>query len=89
LKYYIISGEASGDLHASNLLKAIKHKDTAADFRAWGGDLMAVQGAEIVRHYKDLAFMGFAEVLLNIRTIWNNISFCKKDILTYQPDVVI
>ncbi len=76
-------------MHGSMLIKAIKHKDPAADFRAWGGDLMTAQGATIVRHYKDLAFMGFAEVLLNIRTILNNISFCKKDILSFRPDVLI
>lgn len=89
MKYYIIAGEASGDLHASNLMKELKLLDTVANFRCWGGDLMKRQGATIVKHYRDLAFMGFAEVLLNIRTIFKNIDFCKKDILTFQPDVVI
>ena len=89
MKYYIIAGEASGDLHASFLMKSIKRNDADAVFRAWGGDLMAAQGAEIVKHYRDLAFMGFAEVLQNLKTIFNNISFCKKDILQFEPDVLI
>ena len=73
MKYYIISGEASGDLHASNLMKALKKEDDHADFRFWGGDLMLAQGGTLVKHYKDLAFMGFAEVIMNLRTILNNI----------------
>ncbi|MDT0674999.1 lipid-A-disaccharide synthase [Autumnicola musiva] len=89
MKYYIIAGEASGDLHASNLMKALKQTDENAKFRFWGGDLMQQQGGELVKHYRDLAFMGFAEVLLNLRTILNNISFCKKDITAFQPDVLI
>lgn len=89
MKYYIIAGEASGDLHASNLIKAIKRLDNAANFRCWGGDLMKAHGAELVKHYKDLAFMGFVEILMNIRTILKNINFCKKDILQYQPDALI
>ena len=89
MKYYIIAGEASGDLHASNLMKALILKDADASFRAWGGDQMQKQGAHLVKHYKDLAFMGFIEVLFNIRTIWKNINFCKKDIREYRPDVVI
>jgi len=89
MKYYIISGEASGDLHASNLIKAIKSKDKNAEIRAWGGDLMKDEGAVLVRHYRELAFMGFVEVLLNIRTILRNIKFCKTDILAYKPDVLI
>jgi lipid-A-disaccharide synthase len=89
MKYYIISGEASGDLHAANLMKAIRAEDAKAGFRFWGGDLMAAQGGEPVKHYRDLAFMGFAEVLLNLRTILKNISFCKEDILQFQPDVLI
>lgn len=89
MKYYIIAGEASGDLHASNLMKAIKAKDKQADFRFWGGDLMQKQGGELVKHYRDLAFMGFIEVLLNLRTILKNISFCKTDLVQYQPDVLI
>ncbi|MDZ7741710.1 MAG: lipid-A-disaccharide synthase [Bacteroidota bacterium] len=89
MKYYIIAGEASGDLHASNLIKEIKKADARADFRAWGGDRMQEQGAVIVKHYRDLAFMGFVEVAANIRTIAKNIRFCKKDIREYQPDVLI
>jgi lipid-A-disaccharide synthase len=89
VKYYIISGEASGDLHASNLMRELKSRDHEADFRCWGGDLMKAQGAEIVKHYRELAFMGFTEVVMNIRTILGNIEFCKKDILAYRPDVII
>lgn len=89
MKYYIIAGEASGDLHASNLIKEIKKLDAKAEIRAWGGDLMKDQGAMIVKHYRDLAFMGFAEVLFNLKTILRNISFCKKDLLEYKPDVLI
>jgi lipid-A-disaccharide synthase len=89
MKYYIISGEASGDLHGSNLVKALIARDAQAVIRAWGGDLMAAAGAEVVKHYRDLAFMGFAEVAANIRTIMRNFKFCKKDILDFQPDVVI
>ncbi|HET6228156.1 MAG TPA: lipid-A-disaccharide synthase, partial [Bacteroidia bacterium] len=82
-------GEASGDLHASNLIHQLKALDTSADFRCWGGDLMEKQGAHLVKHYRDLAFMGFTEVLMNLRTILQNIEFCKKDVLQYQPDVLI
>jgi lipid-A-disaccharide synthase len=89
MKYYVIAGEASGDLHASNLMKALKSKDKDAHFRVWGGDLMEQQGGVVVKHYRDLAFMGFVEVGLNIRTILHNISFCKKDILNWNPDVLI
>ncbi len=89
MKYYIISGEASGDLHGSNLIKEIKKIDIDASFRCWGGDLMKEQGGDIVKHYKDLAFMGFFEVLMKIRTILNNIKWCKKDITEHQPDAVI
>ncbi|MCB2206714.1 MAG: lipid-A-disaccharide synthase [Bacteroidetes bacterium] len=89
MKYYIIAGEASGDVHAANLIRSIKDKDEESVFRAWGGDRMEAQGAEIVKHYRDLAFMGFVEVLLNIRTISNNISFCKKDILLFRPDILV
>lgn len=89
MKYYIIAGEASGDLHASNLMKALKHKDAQATFRFWGGDLMQAVGGTLVKHYKDLAFMGFLEVLLNMRTIANNLSFCKKDLLKFKPDALI
>lgn len=89
MKYYVIAGEASGDLHASNLLKEIAIRDTTAQFRCWGGDLMEAQGATIVKHYRDLAFMGFVEVALHLRTILKNIAFCKKDILEYMPDIVV
>ncbi len=89
MKYYIIAGEASGDLHASNLMKALLKKDTEADFRFWGGDLMRAVGGTEVKHYRDLAFMGFAEVIMNLKTILNNIKFCKQDILNFQPDVLI
>lgn len=89
MRYYVIAGEASGDLHAANLLKEIKKLDSSAHFRCWGGDLMQQQGAELVKHYRELAFMGFTEVLLNINTIFKNLSNCKKDILQYAPDVLI
>ena len=89
MKYYIIAGEASGDLHASNLMKALRKEDKQAEFRFWGGDLMAAVGGEPVKHYRDLAFMGFLEVVMNLRTITKNLAFCKKDILNYQPDVII
>lgn len=89
MKYYIISGEASGDLHASNLMKHLKQKDVDMNVRAWGGDLMQAEGATLVKHYKDLSFMGFLEVALNLRTILGNLSLCKKDILNYKPDALI
>ncbi len=89
MKYYIISGEASGDLHGSNLMKAIFEKDSNAEIRFWGGDLMQQVGGTMVEHYRNLAFMGFAEVLMNISTIFKNINFCKKDILEFKPDVLI
>ncbi|MGA9326827.1 MAG: lipid-A-disaccharide synthase, partial [Salegentibacter sp.] len=89
MKYYIIAGEASGDLHASNLMKALKKTDENAEFRYWGGDLMQEQGGTLVKHYRDLAFMGFVEVLFNLRTIFRNISFCKEDIMEFKPDALI
>lgn len=89
MKYYLIAGEASGDLHGANLLKALKKRDPSAQFRAWGGDRMEGQGADLVKHYRDLAFMGFAEVLMNLRTILGNLRFCKEDITTWQPDVLV
>ena len=89
MKYYLIAGEPSGDLHASNLMKEIRTLDTDADFRFWGGDLMKKQGGELVKHYRDLAFMGFIEVLLNLREISGNLKFCKQDIIKFHPDVVI
>jgi len=89
MKYYIIAGEASGDLHSSNLVKHLKQADTKAEFRGWGGDMMQKQGVALVKHYRDLAFMGFAEVIQHLPTILKNIEFCKKDILAYKPDVLI
>ena len=89
MKYYIIAGEASGDLHAANLMKALKKTDANAEFRFWGGDLMQNVGGTLVKHYKELAFMGFFEVVMNLRTITKNLSFCKKDIAGYQPDCLI
>lgn len=89
MKYYIIAGEASGDLHAANLMKEIKKKDNNPSFRCWGGDLMQEQGGVLVKHYKELAFMGFIEVILNLSTIFKNIKSCKADILTFKPDVLI
>ncbi|MBI9035280.1 MAG: lipid-A-disaccharide synthase [Bacteroidales bacterium] len=89
MKYYVIAGEASGDLHASNLMKELKIEDNQADFRCWGGDLMENQGGVLVKHFRDLAFMGFVEVVMNLRTILRNLNFCKKDILKYNPDVLI
>ena len=89
MKYYIIAGEASGDLHASNLMKSLKQQDTQADFRFWGGDLMQNVGGTLVKHYRELAFMGFIEVVMNLTTILKNIKYCKTDILEYNPDVII
>ena len=89
MKYYIIAGEASGDLHGSNLIASIRKKDPRAKIRAWGGDLMKKQGATLVKHYRDLAFMGFVEVLMHLRIILSNLRFCKKDILKFAPDAII
>ena len=89
MKYYIIAGEASGDLHGSNLMQAIKKFDANASFRCWGGNSMQAAGGELVKHYRELAFMGFAEVLMNLRTIFRNLHFCKADILNHIPDVLI
>lgn len=89
MKYYIIAGEASGDLHGSNLMRALKQRDGDARFRVWGGDRMVEQGGELVKHINELAFMGFLEVLLNLRTILKNIALCKKDLLEWKPDVLI
>jgi len=89
MKYYLIAGEASGDLHGAKLMQAIHKSDPQAEFRFWGGDKMQAEGGTLVKHYRDLAFMGYAEVLQNIKTILGNISFCKKEILDYHPDVVI
>ena len=89
MKYYIIAGEASGDLHGANLMKALNKKDDSAEFRFWGGDLMEAQGGTLIKHYRSLAFMGFAEVVMNLRTILKNITTCKKDIEAYKPDAII
>lgn len=89
MKYYIIAGEASGDLHGSNLIREIKKLDTTTDIRCWGGDKMQAQGGTLVKHYRELAFMGFTEVLMNLRTIFRNLAFCKEDILQYQPDTLV
>lgn len=89
MKYYIIAGEASGDLHGSNLIKQLKLKDNAFEARCWGGEKMESEGAVLVKHYKDLAFMGFIEVVMNLTTILKNIKLCKTDIDQYQPNVLI
>ena len=89
MKYYLIVGEASGDLHASNLMRALKERDSEADFRFFGGDLMSAVGGTRVKHYKELAYMGFIPVLLHLRTIFANMDKCKQDIVAWNPDVVI
>jgi lipid-A-disaccharide synthase len=89
MKYYLIAGEASGDLHASNLMKAIVAEDSDAGFRVWGGDMMEAAGGELVKHYRDLAFMGFVEVVKNLPAILRNIRLCKEDILQYAPDALV
>jgi len=89
MKYYIIAGEASGDLHGSNLMKALYEEDPQAEIRFWGGDLMQKAGGTLVKHYRELAFMGFIEVIFNLKTILSNITFCKKDILEFKPDVIV
>ncbi len=89
MKYYIIAGEASGDLHGSNLMKALYKEDATADIRFWGGDLMQQAGGTLVKHYRELAFMGFIEVIFNLKTILSNIEICKKDIQVFKPDVII
>lgn len=89
MQYYVIAGEASGDLHGSNLIKEIRKLDTGAQFRGWGGDKMEAAGLTLVKHYRDLAFMGFVEVIKHLPTILKNIQSCKEDILTYKPDAII
>lgn len=89
MRYYIIAGEASGDLHGSNLITQLHRLDPVADVRCWGGERMEEAGAVVVKHYRDLAFMGFVEILANLRTILGNLSFCKGDIQRYAPDVVV
>ncbi len=89
MKYYIIAGEASGDLHGSNLMKALINEDKHAEFRFWGGDLMRNVGGTLVKHYKERSFMGFIEVIMNLRKILGMLKFCKKDIVQFQPNVII
>ena len=89
MKYYLVAGEASGDLHGANLMKALKDLDGDAEFRFFGGDLMQAEGGTLVKHYADMAFMGFVEVVMNLTTILRNLKFCKQDITAYQPDVLI
>ncbi len=89
MKYYLIAGEASGDLHGSNLMKALNEEDANAKFRFFGGDLMHSVGGSLVKHYREMAFMGFVNVILNLKTIGRNLEFCKKDILEFQPDVLV
>ena len=89
MKYYLVAGEASGDLHGANLMKALKAEDGGAVFRYFGGDKMAAEGGELVKHYADMAFMGFTEVILNLNTIFKNLKACKNDILAWKPDVLV
>lgn len=89
MRFYVIAGEASGDLHGANLIKAFNELEPGHEFRAWGGDLMEEQGATVVKHYRELAFMGFIEVIANLRTILRNIKVCKEDLLAHKPDAVI
>lgn len=89
MKYYLIVGEASGDLHASNLMRALQHEDPQAEFRFFGGDLMKAVGGTCVKHYRELAYMGFIPVLLHLRTIFRNMDYCKKDVEAWQPNVLI
>ena len=89
MRYYLIAGEASGDLHASRLMRSLKKKDPEAEFRFFGGDLMAAEGGTLVKHYRELAYMGFIPVLLHLPTILKNMKWCKQDITEWQPDVVI
>ena len=89
MKYYLIAGEASGDLHGANLMRALQQIDPEAEFRFWGGDRMEAVGGKLIKHYRDLAFMGFWEVITNLKTILRNIDFCKRDITQYQPDALI
>ncbi|MEJ7560796.1 MAG: lipid-A-disaccharide synthase [Pedobacter sp.] len=89
MKYYLIAGEASGDLHGANLIKALKQYDSEAEFRYYGGDKMLAEGGTLVKHYAEMAFMGFTEVLMNLRTILRNMKACKADVLSYSPDTLI
>ncbi|MBW4890996.1 lipid-A-disaccharide synthase [Mucilaginibacter sp. HMF5004] len=89
MRYYLVAGEASGDLHGANLMKELKKLDTNTDFRYFGGDLMQAEGGELVKHYADMAFMGFVEVVANLNTVLSNLKFCKQDILSWAPDVLV
>src|SRR5690606_357989 len=89
MKYYLIAGEASGDLHGSNLMKALKAEDPSAEFRFFGGDLMQAEGGSLVKHFSEMAFMGFVEVLKNLNAVFSNLKFAKSDIESFQPDVLI
>jgi len=89
MRYYLVAGEASGDLHGANLMKALKAQDEHAEFRFFGGDLMQAEGGKAVKHIADMAFMGFIEVAINLKEILNNLKFCKADIAAWQPDVLI
>src|SRR6056297_1761365 len=89
MKYYLIAGEASGDLHGSNLMTELKKEDPEAQFRFFGGELMQNAGGKLVKHYCEMAFMGIVNVLINMKTINQNLNFCKKDILQFRPDVII
>jgi lipid-A-disaccharide synthase len=89
MKYYLVAGEASGDLHGANLMKALKEKDPQAEFRYFGGDLMLAEGGELAKHYAEMGFMGFVEVVANLRTILKNLRSCKNDIAAWQPDVLV
>ena len=89
MRYYLIVGEASGDLHASNLMKALKAEDSQAEFRFYGGDLMQSVGGTLVKHYKEMAYMGFVPVMMHLRTILTNMKQCKQDVLAWNPDVLI
>ena len=89
MKYYLVVGEASGDLHASNLMQSLRELDNQADFRYFGGDLMQSKGGTLVKHYREMAYMGIISVLLHARTILQNLDLCKRDIAAYKPDVVI
>jgi lipid-A-disaccharide synthase len=89
MKYYLVAGEASGDLHGANLMKALKEKDPQAEFRFFGGDLMLAEGGQLVKHYSDMAYMGFLEVAANLRSIFKNLKACKEDISAWQPDALV
>ena len=89
MKYYLVAGEASGDMHGANLMRELKRLDLNAEFRFFGGDLMQAEGGVLVKHYADMAFMGFIEVVLNLSSILKNLKFCKSDIAAWNPDVVV